>query len=91
MLALPTYVVTSVTYPPDAQFLAELGISADNSGCYSGSWRGNGEVLLSRNPSTGKVIARVTQANEADYETCLTAMENCRKVWAEVSSCTACV
>ncbi len=53
-------------------FLSDLGIEKINRGaCYGpGGWLGGKgrEILVSYNPTTGEEIARVYQANEADYE-----------------------
>ena len=66
------------------KFLAELGIGAENDGCYSGSWFANGAVQSSHNPATGKELAHVRQGTEADYERCLASMTAAKKAWAEV-------
>ena len=53
-------------------FLAELGIEQENSGAYCGEWLTcTGDLLESRNPATGEVIATVRQASEAEYEVCI--------------------
>eukprot|EP01027_Heterolobosea_sp_BB2_P025709 GEZU01039464.1.p1 GENE.GEZU01039464.1~~GEZU01039464.1.p1 ORF type:complete len:513 (-),score=204.74 GEZU01039464.1:69-1607(-) len=63
-------------------FLKELGLSEDNLGCYTGSrWCGSGESITSYNPSTGKPIARVSQATAEEYEECLKNMEAAKKAW----------
>ena len=55
-------------------FLRELGIEDENPGAYNGQWlETGGSWLESTNPSTGKVIAKVQQANAADYEKCVEA------------------
>ncbi len=52
-----------------AEILSTLGIEAENSGAFDGSWIDTqGPILESINPSTGEVIARVRQATAADYE-----------------------
>jgi hypothetical protein len=66
------------------QFLSELGLTAENDGCYDGSWRGGGELLTAFAPATGKPIARVRQATEQDYESAVSNMVAARKAWAEV-------
>lgn len=62
-------------------FLAELGLKEENAGCYNGKWCGSGDVVTSINPSTGEAIARIRCANEADYDTCLQAMEDAQVTW----------
>jgi aldehyde dehydrogenase (NAD+) len=55
-------------------FLKELGIEDENYGAYNGQWlETSGDWLESRNPSTGELIAKIKQADEADYERCLVA------------------
>ena len=50
-------------------FLAELGITAENSGAYDGAWmKCSGELLESRSPATGELIATIRQATAADYD-----------------------
>ena len=51
-------------------FLDQLGIRSDNSGAFAGGWidEPGGDWLESRSPATGELIARVKQADEADYE-----------------------
>ena len=65
-------------------FLKELGISDKNSGAYDGSWiECTGELIESKSPATGEVIARVQQAGPAEYERCVkAAMEAQRKLVA---------
>ncbi len=66
-------------------FLKELGIGKTNSGAYCGKWlKCSGEVLESRNPTTGKVIARVKQAGPEDYDKCLAAAHEAFLRWREV-------
>ncbi len=49
--------------------LSDLGLSDLNPGAYAGGWiETRGRVLESLDPSTGRVIARVTQATREDYE-----------------------
>lgn len=68
------------------QFLRELGLEEENLGAYAGGgkWTGGGSVSTTLNPSTGKSLLNIRQANEADYDACLAAMEAARKPWAEV-------
>ena len=66
--------------------LSSLGLSADqpNPGVYDGQWFGNGETIESLNPSTGKTLATVTQASEADVQRVLKASKAASKVWRKV-------
>jgi len=68
----------------DFPFLAELGIGADNPGCYDGSWSAGGDYITSYNPSNGKPIARVQCATEEDYERCLATMDSAQRAWGEM-------
>jgi aldehyde dehydrogenase family 7 member A1 len=44
----------------DFPFLADLGLSEDNAGCFDGdNWTGSGEVFTSYNPANNKPIARI--------------------------------
>lgn len=65
----------------DFPFLAELGLSEENYGCYNGKWCGSGSLLTSYNPSTGKPIARVRQATTQEYQSCIDAMIAARDLW----------
>ena len=54
--------------------LKELGIGDVNSGAYDGQWlETSGDLLESRSPATGEVIAKVRQATAEDYERCVAA------------------
>jgi aldehyde dehydrogenase (NAD+) len=69
-------------------FLARLGIrtgTEENSGAYAGEWLNTaGDILESRNPATGEVIARIRQASAADYENCVEAAQDAFLRWREV-------
>jgi hypothetical protein len=67
------------------QFLAELGIGAENPGMYNGTWGGTGALLTSVNPTTGKPIATIRQATVEEYEGCVTAMTAAQEMWQLVS------
>ncbi len=62
-------------------FLAELGITSENAGCYSGRWEAHGELLDTHSPHDNRPIAPIRQATPEDYEACLSAMEQARPVW----------
>ena len=65
-----------------AELLAELGIEAENSGAFDGSWIDTkGELLTAVNPSTGEPIASVRQASAADYDRVATASQEAFAVW----------
>lgn len=63
-------------------FLAELGIQADNPGCYAGGWQPvSGEWIESRSPHDGSVIARVSAATLDDYEKALSVSHEAFLEW----------
>ena len=67
-----------------AAVLAELGIEAVNSGAFDGTWRATaGERLDSFDPTTGELIASVTQATAADYEAVAAASVKAFEAWRE--------
>ncbi len=67
-------------------FLKDLGIKEINSGAYSDSWIENpgGAELVSYNPTTGKPIAKVKQADEKDYEAVVAKAAEAFKSWRMV-------
>ncbi|MCH2103324.1 MAG: aldehyde dehydrogenase family protein [Planctomycetes bacterium] len=77
-------------------FLSELGIKASNgevidpsgvanSGAYCGEWlETTGELLESRNPATGEVIAYVQQATAEEYEQVMEAAQEAFARWRSV-------
>ena len=64
-------------------FLKDLGIESTNSGVTDGlEWRsGGGGELESLNPSTGEVIAKVVQGDEADYEWAIGRCQEAFTTW----------
>ena len=65
-------------------FLANLGLTEQNSGCYDGSeWFGSGEKVTTYNPNTGEPLAQVSTATPVEYERCVKAMEAAQRRWAE--------
>ncbi len=65
--------------------LKSLGIKKENSGAYCGEWLDcGGELLESRNPATGKVLASVRQASGEEYETCVQAAHEAYLRWRDV-------
>ena len=69
----------------DTQALLEqLGLGAENSGAFDGTWIDTqGEWLESVNPTTGEVIAKVRQATAEDYERVAAANVEAFKAWRE--------
>ena len=71
------------TRPSD--LLKSLGIEPEHLGAYDGKWiETSGELLESRNPATGKVIAKVKQASAADYERCAKSAHEAFLAWREI-------
>jgi acyl-CoA reductase-like NAD-dependent aldehyde dehydrogenase len=69
----------------DLSFLAELGIGATNSGAYAGEWLAcNGPMLEVHSPATGELIAKVQQADAADYEKVASAAHAAYLRWREL-------
>ncbi|MGH8283040.1 MAG: aldehyde dehydrogenase family protein, partial [Gammaproteobacteria bacterium] len=68
--------------------LQSLGLAKTNAGVWTrtGGWRKTrgAEVLESINPATGKVIARVTCATEADYDQIILDAQKTFEAWREV-------
>jgi aldehyde dehydrogenase family 7 protein A1 len=65
-------------------WLKELGLQADNKGVFHGSWAGSGEVTTSLCPANNQPIARVTQGNLDDYETCVNASREAWDKWVDI-------
>lgn len=65
-------------------FLAELGLSEVNNGCYrAGEWVGNGEEYTCVNPTNNKPIAKIKMASAQDYEDSIRAMEAEKVRWMQ--------
>jgi aldehyde dehydrogenase (NAD+) len=68
--------------------LARLGLTAVNSGTWSGArgWSGSTEapLLNVKNPATGTLIAQVRPATDADYEDVLASAQQAAAAWREV-------
>jgi aldehyde dehydrogenase family 7 protein A1 len=70
--------LTYANYP----FLKELGIDAENYGCYyDGKWSGRGNTITTFNPTTNEPIANVKLASGQDYEDAIAAMERGQNEW----------
>ncbi|OAY64218.1 aldehyde dehydrogenase family 7 member B4 [Ananas comosus] len=66
-------------------FLSELGLAPRNLGCFvNGSWKGNGPVASSRNPTNNQVIAEVNEASIQDYDEGMNACVDAAKIWMQV-------
>lgn len=63
-------------------YLASLGISQTNLGCYGSTWCGSGPPLQSTNPSNGLKIASVTTGDDADLDRCLDIMTKVKAKWS---------
>jgi len=67
------------------EFLNELGITSEHSGAYHGEWLNcGGELLESKNPATGEVLARVRQAGPAEYDAVVAAAHEAFLRWRTV-------
>ena len=74
--------LTFENYP----FLKELGLTADNLGCYTnGTWKSTGgEDHISISPHTNKGIAKTAMASLEDYEATITAMKGEKVQWMKL-------
>ncbi len=62
--------------------LAALGIEAENSGVFAGTWLpGNGPELVSIDPTTEEAIGTVREADISDYEAAITVAQDTFKEW----------
>jgi aldehyde dehydrogenase (NAD+) len=68
-----------------SSILHELGIEKVNSGAFGAGWidKPGGAVLASLNPSTGEVIASVTQASGADYRRVVGEAHTAFETWRD--------
>jgi aldehyde dehydrogenase family 7 protein A1 len=63
-------------------FLAELGITETNLGCYTnGTWKGGDVQVNSMNPSDNSVTTTLNLATADHYEECIVSMEAEKKAW----------
>ncbi|XP_012583195.1 PREDICTED: alpha-aminoadipic semialdehyde dehydrogenase [Condylura cristata] len=69
---------------PQYAWLKELGLREENEGVYNGSWGGRGEVVTTYCPANNEPIARVRQANMADYEETVMKAREAWKIWADI-------
>merc|ERR1719461_1332332 len=70
--------LTAKQYP----FLSELGLSETNEGVFNGQWKGNGPEIKSYSPTTDEAIAKIKTGTSSDYESCILAMNEHKKLWA---------
>ena len=68
--------------------LSRLGIEPTNSGGKGVTWiaRPSGEEIVSTNPSTGEVLARVRGVSEAEYDGIVEEATETFKRWRAVPS-----
>ncbi|XP_035772618.1 putative aldehyde dehydrogenase family 7 member A1 homolog [Anopheles albimanus] len=63
-------------------FLRELGLDRLNNGVYDGTWvAGQGEVVRSIDPASGRVIAEVATGNAADADRCIATGVRAYEEW----------
>lgn len=64
--------------------LEKLGVDEVNYGAFNGKWFGSGEELESVSPIDGKVIAKVVQASEEDYENVFKKAHDAFLKWRDI-------
>lgn len=62
-------------------FLARLGLTEENLGCYNGEWNASGPVITSVAPHDKRPIARIRHATEDEYENTILKMQEASKIW----------
>ncbi|XP_036590884.1 alpha-aminoadipic semialdehyde dehydrogenase [Trichosurus vulpecula] len=75
---------TLLIHQPQYSWLKDLGLREENEGVYNGTWGGRGEVVTSYCPANNEPIARVRQANLADYEETLKKAKEAWKIWVDI-------
>ncbi|XP_074138063.1 alpha-aminoadipic semialdehyde dehydrogenase [Sminthopsis crassicaudata] len=78
------FMSTLLINQPQYSWLKDLGLKEENEGVYNGTWGGRGEVVTSYCPANNEPIARVRQANLADYEETLKKTKEAWKIWADI-------
>uniref|UniRef100_A0A7N4PQX7 aldehyde dehydrogenase (NAD(+)) n=1 Tax=Sarcophilus harrisii TaxID=9305 RepID=A0A7N4PQX7_SARHA len=78
------FMSTLLINQPQYSWLKDLGLKEENEGVYNGTWGGRGEVVTSYCPANNEPIARVRQANLADYEETLKKAKEAWKIWADI-------
>ncbi|KAJ8326966.1 Alpha-aminoadipic semialdehyde dehydrogenase [Batrachochytrium dendrobatidis] len=66
-----------------ADLLKRLELEAVNKGVYNGTWGGNGEVVHSINPATGKIIASTKVGTPAELQKTLDMMDKIQPMWRD--------
>ena len=64
--------------------LQQLGLSAENSGAFSGEWSGSGAVIEKHSPVDGKLLGKVRTATPADYEKTIARAQEAFLKWRTV-------
>ncbi|MCB1215765.1 aldehyde dehydrogenase family protein [bacterium] len=67
-----------------AALFSQLGIGNDNPGAFDGSWQAGGERLDSHSPIDGRLLAHVSQADNADYNRVMNAAVAAFEAWRDV-------
>lgn len=84
MLRSFRFLSTRSEFSQHKALLERLGLSQVNQGVFDGAWSGDGELLHSRNPATGNVIASVHCAKPNDLKQILAKIEDAKPIWTEV-------
>src|SRR5262245_55711913 len=66
------------------EIFSQLGLAAEEAGAFDGAWRASGPVREVRSPIDGSVLARVRDANAADYDRVAAAAEKAFLAWRAV-------
>ncbi|KAK4837344.1 hypothetical protein QYF36_004719 [Acer negundo] len=67
------------------EFLSEIGLSAENLGCYvNGKSKANGPAVSSVNPVNNQTIAKVVEGSIEDYEEGMKACSEAAQIWMQV-------
>ena len=66
------------------EIFRQLDLASEEAGAFDGTWRAGGELRDARSPIDGSVLARVRDANAADYERVAAAAMRAFLAWREV-------
>lgn len=69
---------------PKYSFLKDLGLERSNDGVYNGKWTGSGDIVESKDPATGRVIAEVRTGTPKEYDECVRNSIDAYKVWSNI-------
>lgn len=70
---------------PKFSFLKDLGLSDTNCGVYNnGKWSGEGKVIQSVDPATGKIIADIKTGTTDEMDLCIETSTEAYKAWSAV-------